>query len=151
MFPCISSQNYKSFQFFEKLYENWYLKVCVLYIIIHGFLDRELIHRSIEPNLLYCIFSAPVEQSKYPSKLDVTVGSAPRDCMWDQHDRLSLVSLTSVLTVRQAATWIIEDIHMQICVMTMPNNTFCYTLESWRKAWLTLSLTPLTICYHVTD
>ena len=47
--------------------------------------------------------------------------------LWDQHDRLSLVSLTSVPTVRQAATWIIEDIHMQICVIIMPNNTRCHT------------------------
>lgn len=52
------------------------------------------------------------------------------DYVRDQRDRLSLISLTSVPTVRQAATWIIEDIHMQICVMITPNNALCHPPES---------------------
>ena len=56
-----------------------------------------------------------------------------RDNVRDQRDRLSLISLTSVPTVRQAATWIIEDIHMQICVMITPSNTLCRAPESWAE------------------
>lgn len=103
------------------------------------------------PKLAGLYFLSSTEAEQVSQQLSVAVGLASRDCMWDQHDRLSLVSLTSVPTVRQAATWIIEDVHMQICVMTMPNNTFCHTLESWKEAWLTSPLTPVTICYHVTD
>lgn len=52
------------------------------------------------------------------------------DYVRDQRDRLSLISLTSVPTARHAATWIIEDIHMQICVIITPNNALCHPLES---------------------
>lgn len=52
------------------------------------------------------------------------------DYVRDQRDRLSLISLTSVPTARQAATWIIEDIHMQICVVITPNNALCRPPES---------------------
>lgn len=52
------------------------------------------------------------------------------DYVRDQRDWLSLILLTSVPTARRAATWIIEDIHMQIFVIITPNNVLCHPPES---------------------
>lgn len=137
MFPHITSPNYKDFQIFRKLYGSKFF-----YTYIHKNMYIHVVTKWIAtPKLAgpYFIHSSRTWWA-------CTQGSVS---LWDQHDRLSLVSLTSVPTVRQAATWIIEDIHMKICVIIMPNNTRCH-LRSWKKSWPTLSLTFLMIYYCIT-